>query len=188
MEVLGNSRYQSTEDKIEKAVFVLLKKRGYDKFSIKDVCAEAGINRSSFYAHYEDINDMMIALEGRLSKKLQKIWQPSNPATVFDQNVFIEFFTFIAEHKEFYKAFLKSNSTSFVAGDMLKKHKTLFKQFQSGKNFNYSDSEIDYHLHWFGGGLKAISGRWIQNDCKETPEQMAKIIQDEYTNNAKSSK
>ena len=31
--------------------------------SIKEICYEAGINRSSFYVHYQDINDLMIKVE-----------------------------------------------------------------------------------------------------------------------------
>lgn len=182
MNITGNVRYQFTEDLIEKAVLNLLKRRNYDDFTIKEICLEAGINRSSFYAHYSDINDLMIQIEGRLTKKMQAIWKPAGD---YNDELFIEFFQFIKEYKLFYKAFLKSHNPSFVAPEMLKKQKELFKRISSNKNFNYSDAEIDYHLHFFGGGLKAVCGYWIQNDCKESPEQMAKIIHDEYFNNAK---
>jgi len=182
LDFIGNVRYQSTEESIEKAVMTLLKRKHYDSFSVKDICIEAGINRTTFYAHYQDINDFMIKFEGNLSKKMQAIWKPDGTSTVFGQDVFIAFFTFIQGYKVFYKAFLKDHIPSFLATDMLKKHKELFKQTMFRKGWNYTDAEIDYHLHFFGGGLKALSGRWIQNDCKETPEQMAKIIYEEYAN------
>jgi len=179
--ITGNARFLTTEDFIEKAVFSLLKKRDYDDFTIKEICKEAAINRSSFYAHYSDINDLMIKIEEKLARKLNEIWKPTDN---YDENVFIPFFEFIKEYKVFYKAFAKSNSPSFAAPDMLKKQKDRFKQIIFG-NINYSDTEIDYHLYYFGGGLKAICGLWLQNDCKESPEEMAKIIHDEYANNAK---
>lgn len=182
MNISGNVRYQLTEDIIEKAVLNLLKKRNYDDFTIKEICLEAGINRSSFYAHYTDINDLMIKLESKLSKKLQEIWKPAGS---YNETLFVDFFSLIKEYKVFYKAFLKSHSPSFAAPEMLKKQKNQFKQIMLSKNFNYSDAEIEYHLYYFGGGLKAISGLWLQNDCKESPEEMAKIIHNEYFNNAK---
>lgn len=185
MNIVGNVRFQMTEEIIEKAVLNILKRKDYDGFTVKDICAEAGINRTTFYAHYQDINDFMIKFEGKLSKKMHTVWKPTGTIYVFDESVFAGFFAFIIEYKIFYKAFAKNNAPSFMAGEMLKKHKELFKQNLLRRNINYTDAEIDYHLHWFGGGLKAICGRWIQNDCKESPEQMAKIIYDEYTNNAK---
>lgn len=187
MNIIGNMRFQSTEQQIEKAVLNLLKIKQYDSFTVKDICNHAGINRSSFYAHYQDINDLMIKIESNLTKKLQEVLKPidSIATTNLNENPFISFFNFIKEHKIFYKAFLKSGNPSFTAPEMLKKNKSVLKQVSINKGMNYSENEIEYHLHFFGGGLKAICGYWLQNNCRETPEQMAKIIHDEYYNNAK---
>jgi len=182
MNISGNVRYQFTEEIIEKAVLNLLKKRKYDDFTVKDICAEAGINRSSFYAHYQDINDLMIKIEAGLSKKLQAIWHNSD---AYGEEFFASFFAFVGENKIFYKAFLKGNSPSFTAPDMLKKQKAAFRQLSLDKGFNYSDAEIDYHLHYFGAGLKAVCQQWLLSGCAESPEDMAKIIYNEYANNAR---
>lgn len=181
MNSTGNVRYQFTEEIIEKALLNLLKRKRYDGFTIKDLCIEAGINRSSFYAHYQDINELMIKMESKLAKKMQAIWIPKSE---YNQDVLVEMFTFVKEYKQFYKAFLKSHNPSFVAPEMLKKQKEHFKQIIFSKNLDYSDNDIDYGLHFFGGGLKAVCGFWLQNDCKETPEQIAKIIRNEYENKA----
>ena len=187
MNITGNARSQSTIQAIEKAVFNLVKRKGYDDFSIKDICTEAGINRSSFYAHYDDINDLMIKVESNLSKQLSITLNPIRDivADRIRENPFVAFFEFIKEHKDFYKAFLKSHNPSFTATDELKRSKEQLKQLSAKKGMNYSETEIEYHLHYFGGGLKAICGFWIKNDCRETPEQMAKFIENEYKNNAK---
>lgn len=181
MNITGNVRYRSTEEMLEKALLSLLKRKRYDGFTVKDLCTEAGINRSSFYAHYTDVNDLMIKFESKLSKQMQEIWQLCD---IYNQDVFVKAFRFIKEYKEFYKAFLKSHSPSFVAPEMLKKQKERFREIAFERGLKYTDTEIDYHLYYFGGGLKAISGFWIQNGCKETPEQLAKVLFDEYANNA----
>ena len=185
MNIIGNVRYQFTEEIIEQAVLNLLKRKEYDNFTVKEICAEAGINRSSFYAHYEDINDFMIKFEAKLTKQMRSIWKPVDDIKFFDESTFIAMFAFIKEYKTFYKAFLKSHIPSFLATNMMQHQKELFKKSLYNRNIRYTEAEIDYHLVYFGGGLKAICGRWIQNDCRETPEEMAKIIHDEYVNNTK---
>ena len=187
MNKAGNQRSKSTQDAIEKAVFILLKRQGYDAFSVRDVCTEAGINRSSFYAHYQDINDLMIKIESNLVQRVQEtlINPISANKTNYFEDYFINFFNFVKEYKVFYRAFLKTGNPSFSAPNLLSKSKDQLKKLSQAKGFNYTDEEIDFHLHYFGGGLKAVTALWIQYDCKQTPEQMAKIIHDEYANNTK---
>ena len=45
----------------------------------------------------------------------------------------------------------------------------------------YSSSDMIYHMAFFAGGIKALAKSWIMRGCKETPEQMSKILKDEYT-------
>ena len=187
MNISGNVRYQFTEEIIEKAVFKMLKRKRYDAFTVKDICIEAGIHRSSFYAHYQDINDLMIKVESRISKELQNVLIPlGNLATdSLDSNPFVALFTFIGGYKDFYRAFIKSNMPSFFAPKAMERHRSLLQQIARKDNLQYSESEIDYHLHFFGGGLKAICEQWLLNGCRETPDEMARIIHNEYANNAK---
>lgn len=185
MKKTGNAKFQFTEDLIQKSLHNLLKRKRYDGFSIKELCDEAGINRSTFYAHYQDINDLMIKTEKKLAERIQTIWKPKYETDEYSKEMFVELFTFIKEYKEFYKAFLVSHTLSFVADKMIEQQTEHFKKVAISKGIQYTDAEIDYHIHFFGGGLKAVCGRWLHNDCRETPEQLAKVIYDEYRNSSK---
>lgn len=169
-----NQRFQSTEEKIQKALFALLKFKKYNDISIKEICYEAGINRSSFYAHYQDINDLMIKTETNLSKQISKIF---NPNTFWGEDVFTSLFEFLLKNKDFYKSYLQTNEQSFM-------EKNDFIQYLHNMpkvTTAYSSSDLIYHMSFFAGGIKALAKSWIMRDCKETPEQMSKILKDEYT-------
>lgn len=182
MNISNNIRFQSTEEKIEKAFIRLLKRKSYDNIFVKDICLEAGINRSSFYAHYLDINDLMMKYEDKISKQITKILNEN----YFDDKIFIHFFEFIKNNSDFYKAYIKSSQTvPFKQRDIFKLFKDKFKVISSKKSYFYNDSEIEYHMCFFGAGLKSICERWLETDCKESPEEMANILKKEYENNAK---
>jgi len=185
MDNLGNAKFQFTEELIKKALLSLLKRKRYNGFSVKDLCIEAGINRSSFYAHYQDINDLMIKTKDRLAAKMNAIWKPKHPSDEYSREMFVDLFTFIKEYKDFYYAFLKNHTPSFVADEMLEWQTKHFEQVLFSKGIRYTRAEIDYHLYFFGGGLKALCGRWLHNGCREPPEQMAKVLHDEYVNSGK---
>lgn len=50
------------------ALVTLMKKKNFDKIKISDICEVALINRSTFYAHYQDKYDLLIALIEYLNK------------------------------------------------------------------------------------------------------------------------
>ena len=39
---------------------------------------------------------------------------------------------------------------------------------------------IDYHMEFFKSGLTRIIKIWLQNGCRETPEEMFEILKSEY--------
>lgn len=179
MNIIKNQRYTSTEENIQKALFSLLRFKKYDSISIKELCYEAGINRSSFYTHYQDINDLMMQTEQRLSKKIQELFKLD---TQWNEEIFIQLFVFLKENKDFYKAYLETNEQSFMEKNDFIKYQNLI--LKSNK-LNFSQNEIGYHMAFFAGGLKAISKYWIKSNCKESPETMANIIKNEYLVNFK---
>ena len=179
MNISFNQRIQSTEEKIQKALFSLLRIRRYDEIAIKELCYEAGINRSSFYAHYTDINDLMLKTEQNLSKEMAKIF---NPQTVWNEEVFVKMFEFLLANKDFYNAYLQTNAQTFMEANDFKQYLVMVNRQHIADKFK--DSEKVYHMAFFAGGLKAISKAWLMNGCKQTPAEMAKIITDEYKINS----
>lgn len=180
MNVLNNQRFQSTEMKIRQALFSLLKIRKYNDFSIKEICYEAGINRSSFYAHYSDINDLMIKTEQEFSNEIMKIFDFNKK---WDESVFLQLFEFLYENRLFYKSYLQANEQTFM-------EKADFSYFidkvrHYPGQIEFSSAETMYHMVFFAGGLKALSKTWILADCQESPEQMSKILMEEYKVNVK---
>lgn len=178
MNIINNQRYKSTEEKIQNALFSLLKFKKYDEILIKEICYEAGINRSSFYSHYSDINDLMIKTETMLSNKIFKIFDLNKD---WNDLVFISLFKFLKENKEFYNAYLQSNTNSFMErNDFL----SYIKAIKSHSKFlSLNNDETIYHMAFFAGGLKALCKSWIAKGCKESPEQMCNILKNEYNKN-----
>ena len=74
---------QLTEKAIEKSFVKLLKEVPFDKITVKDIVEDCGINRNTFYYHYEDIFDLLHRVfEKRAAEVLaegiaQNDWQES---------------------------------------------------------------------------------------------------------------
>ena len=55
----SESKYFSTAVKMDEAFLALLEKKDFAYITVKEICAAAGVNRSTFYLHYETINDLL---------------------------------------------------------------------------------------------------------------------------------
>ncbi|WP_343246888.1 TetR-like C-terminal domain-containing protein [Diplocloster hominis] len=49
---------------------------------------------------------------------------------------------------------------------------------------HFDNQHIEYHVEFFRNGLNAIVKMWLAGGCKESPEEMEKIIRSEYQGRA----
>lgn len=177
MNIKNNSRYKASSEKIETAFLTLILNHKYEDITISKVCKQADINRSTFYCHYDDINDLIIKIESKFAKVMANIFDYGERQT---NKAFVEMFTFIRDNKYFYKAFLNipyatlAETTTKI--DILK---------NIGENSNIDKSNkmgLFYRASFFGAGIKEMCRLWLEFDCKESPEQMASLLLDEYKN------
>ena len=56
----SESNYFNTALLMNQALLELLDKKDYEFITIKEICQKAGVNRSTFYLHYENIDDLLV--------------------------------------------------------------------------------------------------------------------------------
>lgn len=54
----SESKYFNTAALMDEALIALLRKKDLKYITVKEVCEKAGVNRSTFYLHYETLSDL----------------------------------------------------------------------------------------------------------------------------------
>ena len=54
------SRNSITSSLMVEALLLLLEKKEYDFITVKEICEKAGVNRSTFYMHYDTKDDLLV--------------------------------------------------------------------------------------------------------------------------------
>ena len=175
MNIQNNQRYKASSEKIETAFLALILTHKYEDIKISNICEKAEINRSTFYAHYDDINDLVIKIESRFANSMTSIFDFGNRQ---NNEAFVEMFEFVEKNKYFYKAFLNIPYTTIAE----KNAKDQILSNLTTKAITADSVEIAYRATFFGAGIKEMCKLWLERDCKESPEQMAKLLKKEYTN------
>jgi len=58
---LSDPRVARTRERLREALIALTLQRGWDDVSVQSVCARAGVGRSTFYVHFADREDLLLA-------------------------------------------------------------------------------------------------------------------------------
>ena len=70
MNTKNNQRFKDTEIRMQSVMLELMKYMEFEKITVKKICEKAQVNRSTFYAHFIDINDMLDKMEQTLREEL----------------------------------------------------------------------------------------------------------------------
>lgn len=170
MNTPNNRRRKESREKIEKVFVELLQSKDLTQIKVSDICKQAGLNRTTFYANYTDIYGLADSIRDRLEANLSGLYQ-EEVETGVNSNDYLKLFRHIQQNQIFYQTYFKlgyDDNYKIVSYDL----ELAQKHFQ--------DRFINYHMEFFKSGLTRIIKLWLQNGCKETPEEMFEIIKSEY--------
>ena len=68
-----NRRVQFTKTALRDAMIELICEKPLTSITVKDVCARADINRSTFYLHYKDVDSLLVAVEDYAIEYIQSL-------------------------------------------------------------------------------------------------------------------
>ena len=172
---INNIKKKKSQQKIEKIFIELLQIKDIQDISVSDICKLAKLNRSTFYANYSDIYDLADKLKDNLYQEVVKIYSNEREEKKHSYD-FLKLFHHINDNQLFYNTFFKLNYDNDY------KHFEDFINYDMFKQLYNDETELDYHITFFMGGLNSIIKKWLKNGCKESPEQINKILIDEYKN------
>ena len=69
---IPDERYYVADEAILGAFFKLIKEKSPDKITVSDIIKTAGIARSTFYNHYQDIPSLISAVEDKRIENIKK--------------------------------------------------------------------------------------------------------------------
>lgn len=170
MNVKNNKRKRESKTKIENSFVELLLTRDLQEITITDICELSKLNRSTFYANYLDIYDLVDSLKERLLNNFHELYA-FEELNQYNSNDFLKLFQHIQENQLLYKTYFK---LEFDVQFKIDRYDTTYT-----KKY-YKDSHVKYHMEFFKAGITAIIKMWLNNDCNLTPEEIFDIIKTEY--------
>ena len=184
----SESKYFNTALRMDEALITLLEKKDLEYITIKEICETAGVNRSTFYLHYETISDLVNETVEMINERFLSYFSQTETEflgrlegrelknlVLVTQEYLLPYLRFIKDNKNVYRAAFR-NPDSMQAhvryGD-LKKHilNPILERFE------IPPAHRPYYIAYYIEGIIAIIKEWLQQDCADTVEVIADIIE-----------
>lgn len=192
----SESKYCNTACLMDEAFILLLEKKEFQYITVKEICTKAGVNRSTFYLHYETMNDL---LEESAQFVLKKFYESMQSVDDFNiahgeeginefvtssslDNLYLitpkyltPYLQFIRDNKRLYATALK-NVGLFKWENT---YDNLFKKIFSPTldRFGQEEKIKPYLVLFYISGLMAIVTEWLKKDCAESVEEIISVIE-----------
>ena len=140
------------------------------------ICEKAQVNRSTFYAHYMDIYDMVGQMETNLHHQLMADYFSAKDVVPLSRESFITFLRFIREHRYFYRVSLKARREFPLKQGFEPLWEQIVQPLCRRAGID-SEDEMMYYFVGFQASFTMILKRWVEQDCNECEEKLAQIIQ-----------
>lgn len=113
MNTKDNQRARLTKKLLREAYMSLMSEKPTGKITVKDICGRAEINRSTFYLHYAEANDILMELEDETMESVRgaiaEVAAMDEPSSDVSDSL-TRFLQYIRRNEEMFRTFLVDNS------------------------------------------------------------------------------
>lgn len=171
-----NQAYVRTHERIKNCLGELMRSKPMRQVTVGEICDAVGINRSTFYAHFTDVYAVAEAisddLNNELGAKFADISQSGEPLE--DRKYLVTMLEHMKEHRVFYRRLLADTESPVVVNNMKYLHRELVAPVFA--RYNLDGRIADYCFEFTLSGFFTIIGKWVNDGCPESTEELANLI------------
>lgn len=183
----SESKYFNTAVRFDKALLALLEKKPFEYITISEICETAGVNRSTFYLHYENTCDLLKEATAYMLDNFTSYFSVDceNIASKYascdlgelnfvNDKYLHPYLSFIKENQRVFTAVL-SQPTTFDSNSIFQRmFDNIFNPILD--RFHYPREEQRYVMIFYLNGITAIIAEWLKEGCQKSIEEISCII------------
>ena len=173
-----DERYSTAEDAIFDAFFALLKEKEFDRITVADISKKAGVVRSTFYNHYENVPTLVEAAEDRTIRDIFSMMESFHPKD--DKSMCTSYFLAICNYTRknpFVTNLLRSpRGDAFFEKAITMFHEYVTKLASTSADRKASEETFSYLIAGMIGTTIGILHKWISDDFSDPSEKIAEVL------------
>lgn len=180
--IIPDERYSVADEAILGAFFKLLKEKKPDRITVSDITKTAGIARSTFYNHYQDIPSLISAVEDKTIHDVFSIMENFQPKN--DRDICSSYFLTLCRYT-MENPFLSGLLSTPHGNDLFEKMLTMLHHYVTETTSNsrpdrHTKEEVSYVITCAIGSTIGVLHKWSRDNFNLAPEVIADILSEVF--------
>lgn len=168
-------RVIKTKKLLYQTLIELMKDKTFEEIKVSDICTTAMINRSTFYAHYEDKYELLLDFINTLKKEFVEELSKKDNDNLTPREYYLKLIELFLEHienkKDIYNAIMINNRNSIMMDILLSVvNDDILKNIK--ENDINPNVPSDIIAKFYLGGVINLGVEWLSNNNKYTKKQI----------------
>ncbi len=169
-----DKRILRTKAALKKSLLDLLRVKTINTISVKELCSNAGINRSTFYAYYKSPEELLESMQSdfiaELTAEAEKHRSPG------DKTVLVRMLRKVKDNSYLMSTALdrKVHFVSFLESILYIPYDECIKEWE--RTTEIKKETLEYIYTYMVHGAAGILEAWLKSDMGESPEELAEIM------------
>lgn len=162
-----------TKKVFREVLLELLQSKPLSKITITEICEKADLNRSTFYAHYVEVGDLLHEIENEMISNIPKVYgnNEHNSKTVKTAEL-EDFFDYVRENAfEFRVLLIDSDSNAFFEN-----LKNAILEYYMSANNNRLGMDKEFQLIYSVNGAIGMMLEWIKREFPYDTKEFTKMV------------
>lgn len=192
----SESKYFATAAKMDTAFLHILEKKNFEYITVKEICEKAGVNRSTFYLHYENIGDLLSESVEYIINQFRAYMQtstedfitklsdcPLDELYLVTPKYLTPYLNYIKDNKRLFKTVLQNSSALRLENSYAGLTKYVLTPIL--ERYGIAEHNRKYIMTFYIHGLMAIINEWLKDECITPVEQIIEVMQTCVVNDEK---
>jgi len=174
-----NQKIINTKKSLSKSLIYLLEKNAITEIDVSQLCTYAGVNRTTFYKHYNSLYDLLNELINEFFKKIEILFLKVNVNENTTSKVAL-LLKYLKQNREFVSVIMNNNTLTTISQRLI----TLdFIDSLIKTNIQYRKSVYindNYYIDFIISGWYAVIKRWVNENCTLDENTLARLLTSIY--------
>lgn len=173
----NDNRVRVTRTLIRRALTTLLKQKPIERITVKELCEEAGINRGTFYGHFNDLYELRDQIEQELLddfKEALRVFDGSFPSAVTEVTASI--FHCIKDNADICEVTLGNYGDKDFMLKLVDMGKDFYLSFYTSHFKSAKPEDIEYYYAFVSSGCVGLIRHWFKNGMTTPCDELAHTV------------
>lgn len=183
----SESKYFATAERMDEAFLALLQRKDFAYITVKELCAAAGVNRSTFYLHYETLGDLLTESVDHMNRQFYEHMAqtagnfinqletcPLEDLYLITPEYLTPYLEYVRDHQRLLLAAMQNADVLLLQNTYERMFQTVFQPIL--RRYGVREADRRYVMTFYIHGIMSIIGAWLQNGCADSIEDIIAVI------------